>query len=152
VPVLSNGLSFLGVSFDAGERVARVRITAGNTPLGPPEGGGIDVVVMDDFIYSEPQPVRFQLTAATYTVNKSGGNALITVTRTGGTFGTASVNVATADGTARSGFDYTSFSGTLTFVNGQASRTISIPIQDDRIAKGLQTFTVALSAPSADTV
>ena len=53
-PVANNGLSFLGVQFNAGERIGRVRITSGNTPLGPTETGGLDVVVMDDFIYSEP--------------------------------------------------------------------------------------------------
>lgn len=49
-----NGLSFLGVFFNAGERVGRVRITSGNTALGPTESIGTDVVVMDDFIYGEP--------------------------------------------------------------------------------------------------
>jgi hypothetical protein len=59
VPVQNNGLSFLGVSFDAGERIAVVRIIAGNTPIdaGVIDGGGIDVVAMDDFMYSEPQAV-----------------------------------------------------------------------------------------------
>jgi hypothetical protein len=52
----NGGLSFLGVSFNAGERVARVRITSGNTTLGSAnnDGPGADVVVMDDFIYGEP--------------------------------------------------------------------------------------------------
>jgi PEP-CTERM motif len=49
-------LSFLGVTFTT-ERISRVRITTGNSSLGPNDGGGIDVVVMDDFIYSEPQAV-----------------------------------------------------------------------------------------------
>lgn len=57
-------LSFLGVGFDAGERVFLVRITSGNILLSPTEGifpapskgQGIDIVVMDDFIYGEPQP------------------------------------------------------------------------------------------------
>jgi hypothetical protein len=50
------GLSFLGVSFDAGEQVSGVRITSGNTILGAAnnDGPGTDVVVMDDFIYGEP--------------------------------------------------------------------------------------------------
>lgn len=47
-------LSFLGVSFDAGELVARVRIVSGNAALGPDETGTVDLVVMDDFIYAEP--------------------------------------------------------------------------------------------------
>ncbi len=45
--------SFLGVSFDAAI-VSRVRIVNGNSILGPNDGGGIDVVVMDDFIFGEP--------------------------------------------------------------------------------------------------
>ena len=55
VPVANNGLSFLGVRFDGGERVTRVRITSGNAALGPNDGGNVDVVAMDDFIYAEVQ-------------------------------------------------------------------------------------------------
>jgi type II secretory pathway pseudopilin PulG len=55
VPVFNNGLSFLGVLFDAGELVFSVRITTGNSPLGPNDGSGVDVVALDDFLYAEPQ-------------------------------------------------------------------------------------------------
>ena len=58
VPVANNGLSFLGVRFDAGERITRVRITSGNTALGPNDGDNIDVVAMDDFLYAEPLQFR----------------------------------------------------------------------------------------------
>jgi hypothetical protein len=51
----AGGLSFLGVSFKNGELVDRVVITTGNTILGPNNGGGVNVVAMDDFIYAEPQ-------------------------------------------------------------------------------------------------
>ena len=54
VPVANNGLSFLGVRFVDGERITRVRITSGNAALGPNDGGNIDVVAMDDFLYAEP--------------------------------------------------------------------------------------------------
>lgn len=55
-PTWDNGLSFVGVSFgDA--IVSRVRITSGNTALGPNDGNGIDVVAMDDFLYGEPQAI-----------------------------------------------------------------------------------------------
>jgi len=53
-PTADNGLSFLGVSFGV-PIVSRVRITLGNSPLGPNDGGGTDVVAMDDFIFGEPQ-------------------------------------------------------------------------------------------------
>jgi PEP-CTERM motif len=56
---LNNGLSFIGVFFNAGEQVARVRITSGSSPLaaGTIDGvNGTEVVAMDDFIFSEPAP------------------------------------------------------------------------------------------------
>lgn len=59
-------LSFLGVVFDAGERIASVQITTGNAALGPNDGGGIDVVAMDDFLYAEPQPVPEPSTVALF--------------------------------------------------------------------------------------
>ena len=55
VPVANNGLSFLGVRFNAGERVTRVRITSGSAAFGPNDGGTVDVVAMDDFIFAEVQ-------------------------------------------------------------------------------------------------
>ncbi len=51
----AGGLSFLGVSFKNGELIDRVVITTGNTILGPNNGGAVNVVAMDDFIYGEPQ-------------------------------------------------------------------------------------------------
>ncbi len=53
----NDGLSFLGVLFNAGERVGRVRIRSGNSALGPNDAPGTDVVGMDDFIYAEPTAV-----------------------------------------------------------------------------------------------
>ena len=49
-------LSFLGVRF-LDRRVARVRITSGNTALGPNESANRDLVVMDDFIFGTPTPL-----------------------------------------------------------------------------------------------
>jgi hypothetical protein len=53
-PVLDQGHVFLGVFFPAAV-VHRVRIEYGNSALGPDESGAVDVAVMDDFIYGEPQ-------------------------------------------------------------------------------------------------
>src|SRR3989454_388142 len=49
-------LSFFGIVFkDA--RIARVRITSGSVAPGPDDGGKRDIVMMDDFLYGEPQPL-----------------------------------------------------------------------------------------------
>lgn len=56
-----NGLSFLGVTFGV-PIVSRVRISLGNSSLGPNDGNGVDVVAMDDFIYAEPQAVPEPMT------------------------------------------------------------------------------------------
>ena len=61
VPASSDGgLSFLGVRFDAGERIGRVRITTGDINLlshGVLSATGSDFVALDDFIYAEPLAV-----------------------------------------------------------------------------------------------
>jgi len=54
---LNQSFSFLGVRFDAGEAIARVRITTGTNALGGLETGGIDLVAMDDFIFAEPAAI-----------------------------------------------------------------------------------------------
>jgi hypothetical protein len=49
-------LAFLGILFgDA--RIARVRITTGSVAPGPDDDAKRDIVVMDDFIYGEPQAI-----------------------------------------------------------------------------------------------
>jgi hypothetical protein len=60
--VLDNGLSFVGISFNAGERIARVVIESGNDALSATNNdgvNGVDLVAMDDFIYGEPRSSQF---------------------------------------------------------------------------------------------
>ena len=47
-------LSFFGIVFDE-PLIARVRITTGDTAPGPDDDENQDIVVMDDFLYGEPQ-------------------------------------------------------------------------------------------------
>jgi hypothetical protein len=61
VAAADKGLSFEGVSFTDGTRIARVVITLGNAPLSAANTdgvNGVDVVAMDDFIYGEPQAME----------------------------------------------------------------------------------------------
>jgi hypothetical protein len=49
--------SFFGIVFEDA-RIARVRITTGDVPPGPDDDRKNDIVMMDDFIYGEPQPLN----------------------------------------------------------------------------------------------
>ncbi len=58
-PIADNGLSFSGVVFKEAV-VARVEVKYGTGALGPDDGaqaGGVDVAVMDNFIFGEPQAI-----------------------------------------------------------------------------------------------
>ena len=62
--------------------------------------------------------------------------------------GTVSVDYATADGSATAGEDYTATNGTLTFNAGETTETVSVPLLDDVVNDGGETFTLTLSNPS----
>lgn len=72
--------------------------------------------------------------------------ATVTVTRSQ-TFGAATVDYATSDGSATAGSDYTATSGTLTFAAGEASKQISIPVTNDSAVEGPETLKLTLSNP-----
>jgi hypothetical protein len=62
VRAAGSSFSFLGVTFD-GKIVTRVRITSGRGAIAAgvkdlTAGGAADLVIMDDFLFDEPQPVR----------------------------------------------------------------------------------------------
>ncbi len=81
----------------------------------------------------------------TITEGDSGtSNAVITLTRTGGS-GDFSVDYSTADSSATAGSDYTSTSGTASFVNGATTVTITVPILSDAVFEPDEFFVVNLS-------
>ena len=60
--------SFLGVLLGPGEGlITGVRIVTGTTALGPSESAGVDLVVMDDFLYAEPRAIPEPATLALLT-------------------------------------------------------------------------------------
>ena len=70
-----------------------------------------------------------------------------TVTLSRAASGTVTVDYATRDGTARAGEDYTFTRGTLTFAAGELGKTVSVPLLDDAIDEGEETFTLKLTNP-----
>jgi hypothetical protein len=94
----------------------------------------------------------FAFAAGSYTVNKDAGTEVVTVNRTAGTAGAATVGYAVTGGTAVNGTNFNLSSGTLSFTNGQSSNTITIPLIDDGIYGPNFTTVLTLSNPSAGTV
>ncbi len=121
--------------------------------LGVASGGAVPVtpiygtVTINDNDSSPPPPAgSLQFSAPTLSVNEGAGSATLSVTRTGGSTGAVSVNYATAASTATSGADFTAASGTLNWATGDATaKTITVPIIDDAIVEGNETFNVTLS-------
>ena len=62
--------------------------------------------------------------------------------------GTVAVAYATTDGTATAGEDYTRTSGTLSFDPGETGKTVAVPVLDDAVDEGEETFTLRLSDAS----
>jgi Calx-beta domain-containing protein len=58
----------------------------------------------------------------------------------------ATVDYATADGTATAGTDYVATSGTVTFAPGTTTQTVAVAIVGDATAEAEETFSLALSA------
>jgi hypothetical protein len=96
---------------------------------------------------SQP-PGEVKLSSATYSVTESNASVAIIVSRTGGSFGTITVQYATSNGTATAGQDYTQTSGTLTFLNGETGKLITIPILNDTTDEPDETLNFTLSNPT----
>jgi Ca2+-binding RTX toxin-like protein len=75
-------------------------------------------------------------------------NLSYTVSLSSSSTQTITVQYSTANGTALSGSDYTTTTGTLTFNPGVTRQTISIPILNDAINEANETFTVKLTSPT----
>ena len=88
------------------------------------------------------------LSSASYSVDEIGPSITITVNLSEASPLTVMVDYDTSDGTATAGSDYTATSSTLTFTPTDTEQTFTVPILDDAIYEGDETFTVTLSNPS----
>ena len=72
----------------------------------------------------------------------------LTVTRSGDTSGTSTVDFTTVDGTAIAGVDYVATSGTLVFQPGETTSVVTVSIIGDTDIEPDEAFTVQLSNPT----
>jgi len=87
------------------------------------------------------------LASSSRTATEDDGSLDFTVTRSGGTNSTVTVQYATANGTATAGSDFTAISGTLTFNPGETTQTLSVSLLDNTSHENTETFQLRLSSP-----
>ncbi|MGA2852646.1 MAG: Calx-beta domain-containing protein [Verrucomicrobiota bacterium] len=83
-----------------------------------------------------------------FTVVENAGYATITVTRTNGTQNVVQVSYATSNGTATNGINFTNVTGTLTFNNGDTSKTFTVPIIPGTMLQPDKTVNLSLYTPT----
>lgn len=111
--------------------------------------------------------VTLQFAQSSFGVAENAGSAVVTVTRSGDPGGTASANYRTVDtdtftvgcsdiantaGRAFGRCDYATSVDTITFAPGEVSKTISVPIIDDALVEGTETFSIVLSDVTGGTL
>ena len=149
-------LGFTNVTTDAGGNGAFVVTLNGTIPL----GRVVTATATDSAGNTSEFSACVAVTSAgallianpTVSVGEGAGSATINVSRISGATGGVSVNFATLNGTATAGSDYTTTSGTLTFGDGETSKSIAVPILQDTIYEGNESFGVTLSAPGGGAI
>jgi hypothetical protein len=102
--------------------------------------GGVPSITVDDV--SRLEGASGSLTPFVFTV-------LLSISPCGAD---TTVNYATADGTAQAGSDYSTTAGTLTFTEGETSKTVSVPVVGDNVFEDDETFFLNLSGVTNGTV
>jgi hypothetical protein len=97
-------------------------------------------------IYGNKGGGLVSLSAPTYTVAQNAGSVTISVNRTSGSVGEASLNYATANGTAIAGINYTSERGQVGWGNGDTTpKKIVIPISNAAPFTGTKKLAIAIA-------
>lgn len=77
----------------------------------------------------------------------AGGTLVLTATLSNPVAQAVSVQYASSDGTAIAGSDYVAVDGQITFPAATTSASITVPLLNDSLKEGSETFSVTLSAP-----
>jgi hypothetical protein len=88
-----------------------------------------------------------QFSQASYNVGESAGQLLVQVTLDQPVSQTVTVGYLSQNGSATAGQDYTSAAGTLTFLPGTTSQTVTVTILDDALFETDETLALTLNNP-----
>ena len=90
------------------------------------------------------EPGIIGLETNSYQVNESDGSVEVTVLRTQGSDGVITVDYQTFEASATADEDYIPVSGTLTFADGETSKSVTIPIIDDQQPEATENFSITI--------
>ena len=94
-----------------------------------------------------PGALRFE--SGAYAVAEAAGSVALLIRRVGGDDGAVGVQLATANGSATAGQDYTATTQNVSWANGDdGTKTVTVPIANDAAVEGAETFTATLSNPT----
>lgn len=152
----SNSSTSLNATFslnlNAGQYFVRIDGTGFGSPGNSPPTGFTEYASLGRYTISGTivdTPQLAQFTINDVSVNESAGTATFTVSLTGSITSNATVNFATANGTAAAPGDYTATTGTLTFTpGGSTTQTVTVSIVNDSTTEPNETFTLNLSSAS----
>jgi len=100
-------------------------------------------------IQRKPVPGVLSFKSTAYSVKENGTSTTpITIIRTGGKDGAVTVKLTPSNGTATAPSDYTNTTITVSFANGQTTKTVTIPVVNDTVSESTQTLNLTLSTPS----
>jgi len=156
ISVESNEPTFI---VDSWSRIdwSTIDLTITDTSIGPRDyldnsilvtNPGSSTSVAGDLLRVIPEMPTIHMSEEATTVEESSGSVVLDVERSGLSTGEVTIDYETVDGTAFGGSDFTIVSGTLTWTDGDSSpKTITVPIGQDAISEGPETFAVELSNP-----
>lgn len=109
----------------------------------PQSGAGLGARQSAVLYITEPGIISF--TSPNFSANENSGCAVVTIRRTDGNSGEVTVHYATDGGSATPGIDYVPTSGTLTFADGETTKTVCIPVLSDALVEGTETVNLIIS-------
>ena len=136
VPITDDNLAQGNLDFDV-----ELRDAQGGAGLAVPAAATVTIV-------DDESPGQIQFTSITYTATETDGNAVITLERLVGQTGAVTAQVVVTGGTATAGQDFTGTTFPVNFADGEESKTISIPLNNDALTEGDETVNLALQNPT----
>ncbi len=127
--------------YEGDENFKLILSNATGTELGRISNTEISIIEDDPV----PSGGVIEFSGASYVADEDSGVLIITLTRTNGSYGELSLDIATQDVTALEGDDYIGIDEHLVFLDGQTSQTLALILNDDEIYEGDETLSISIT-------